>query len=259
VIADRAYAELRERIVTLRLPPGSVLREHELMSDLEIGRTPLREAIKRLALENLVAVQPRSGTYVTGVDAADIVHISEVRAELEAQAAELAARRLDAATSARAGALLDRLRMLDRGAGGDALMHAGEAIHRLVWEASRNPYLVETLERYFALSLRIWYVVLDRVPGLGSAVVVAAVGRGEFSSLFDGNTPLASFHFRQPNTMVRLPCTSTRSSTCQRTARRRTIRSRSAPARSSAETFSRWVTRPTSCSMIGPASSSSVT
>jgi DNA-binding GntR family transcriptional regulator len=169
LIAHRAYAQLRERIVTLRLPPGSVLREHELMSDLEIGRTPLREAIKRLALENLVAVQPRSGTYVTSVDAADIVHISEVRAELEAQAAELAAHRLDAATRARAEALLERIAAVDGGT--DALMGLDEAIHRLVWEASRNPYLIETLERYFALSLRIWYVFLDRVPGLTGAVV----------------------------------------------------------------------------------------
>jgi DNA-binding GntR family transcriptional regulator len=96
LISERAYAALRERIVTLRLAPGTVLREDELMSDLAIGRTPLREAIKRLALENLVAVQPRSGTYVTGVDAADIVHIAEVRAELEAHAAELAARRASA-------------------------------------------------------------------------------------------------------------------------------------------------------------------
>ena len=77
------------------------------MSELGIGRTPLREAVKRLALENLVAVQPRCGTYVTSVDAADIVHISEVRAELEAQAAELAARRLDDELRERAEALLD--------------------------------------------------------------------------------------------------------------------------------------------------------
>ena len=172
MIAERAYAELRERIVTLRLAPGTVLREDELMSALDIGRTPLREAIKRLALENLVAIQPRSGTYVTSVDAADIVHISEVRAELEAQAAELAARRMDDATGARAEALLQKLRTLDRDhKDGDELMHIDEAIHRLVWEASCNPYLVETLERYFALSLRVWYVVLDRVPGLGAAVL----------------------------------------------------------------------------------------
>jgi DNA-binding GntR family transcriptional regulator len=171
LISERAYAELRERIVTLRLAPGTVLREDELMSELHIGRTPLREAVKRLALENLVAVQPRSGTYVTSVDAADIVHISEVRAELEGQAAELAARRLDGGLRERFQALLDLIATAERRADQDALMGLDESIHRLVWEASGNPYLAETLERYFVLSLRVWYVVLDRVPSLGAAVL----------------------------------------------------------------------------------------
>jgi DNA-binding GntR family transcriptional regulator len=170
LISERAYEQLRERIVTLRLAPGTVLREDELMRDLDIGRTPLREAVKRLALENLVAVQPRSGTYVTGVDAADIVHISEVRAELEAQAAELAARRMDPVAREHAEALLEEVRTLERAADQDALMKLDESIHRVAWEGSRNPYLIETLERYYALSLRVWYVVLDRVPGLGGAV-----------------------------------------------------------------------------------------
>lgn len=156
--------------MTLRLPPGTALREDALMRELGIGRTPLREAIKRLELENLVAVQPRSGTYVTGVEAADIVHISEVRAELEGHAAELAARRIDGAVHERFEALLEDVEALDRGADADALMRLDESIHRLVWEGSRNPYLIETLERYFVLSLRVWYVVLDRVPGLGAAV-----------------------------------------------------------------------------------------
>jgi DNA-binding GntR family transcriptional regulator len=170
LISERAYAQLRDRIVTLRLPPGAVLREDELMSDLAIGRTPLREAIKRLALENLVAVQPRSGTYVTSVDASDIVHISEVRAELEGQAAELAARRADDQTRHDIEVLLDRLRTPRRDGGQGALMGLDEAIHRLVWRGAGNPYLAETLERYFVLSLRVWYVVLERVPGLGAAV-----------------------------------------------------------------------------------------
>jgi DNA-binding GntR family transcriptional regulator len=170
LISDRAYAALRERIVTLRLAPGTALREDELMSELAIGRTPLREAVKRLALENLVAVQPRSGTYVTSVDAADIVHISEVRAELEAHAAELAARRLDDDMRERFESLLEHMSAA-RDADQDALMTLDESIHRLVWEASRNPYLAETLDRYFVLSMRVWYVVLDRVPGLGAAVL----------------------------------------------------------------------------------------
>ena len=49
-------------------------------------------------------------------------------------------------------------------------MKLDEQIHRTAWEGSQNPYLIETLERYYALSLRVWYVVLDRVPGLGAAV-----------------------------------------------------------------------------------------
>ena len=49
-------------------------------------------------------------------------------------------------------------------------MRFDERIHRFTWEASGNPYLIATLERYFTLSLRVWYLVLDRVPGLGHAV-----------------------------------------------------------------------------------------
>jgi DNA-binding GntR family transcriptional regulator len=170
LFAERAYHELRDRIVTLRLAPGTALREDELMRELEIGRTPLREAVKRLALENLVAVQPRRGTFVTGVEAADIVHITEVRAELEGYAAELAALRMDGETRALAEALREEIENLTRIDDQDGLMRFDERIHRFTWETSGNPYLIDTLERYFTLSLRVWYLVLDRVPGLGHAV-----------------------------------------------------------------------------------------
>src|SRR5918997_2824312 len=93
-LADRAYFGLRDRIVDLRLPPGSTLREDELMSEMGVGRTPLREAVKRLALEHLVEVRPRRGTQVTDVRAQDIARFAEVRAELEAHAARLAAQRI---------------------------------------------------------------------------------------------------------------------------------------------------------------------
>src|SRR3954447_21281610 len=99
---------LRDRIVTLRLPPGSVLREDELMRELDIGRTPLREAVKRLTLENLVAVRPRRGTFVTDVHPADIEAITEVRAELEGYAAQLPAKRLDAAGASSAASCWPR-------------------------------------------------------------------------------------------------------------------------------------------------------
>ena len=123
LVAERAYLDLRDRIVTLQLPPGTVVREDELMKELGIGRTPLREAVKRLALENLVEVQPRRGTFVTAIEAADIQGITEVRAELEGYAAELAALRLDPEMRARADALLAEIQSLD-GAGEQERAHA---------------------------------------------------------------------------------------------------------------------------------------
>jgi DNA-binding GntR family transcriptional regulator len=170
LVAERAYVELRDRIVTLHLPPGTVLREDTLMGEMGIGRTPLREAVKRLALENLVDVQPRRGTFVSAVKADDIVNITEVRAELEGYAAELAAVRLDPEAQAAASVLLREVQDLSRPNDQDWLMRFDERIHRFTWEAARNPYLTQTLERYFTHSLRIWYMVLDRVPTLGHAV-----------------------------------------------------------------------------------------
>jgi DNA-binding GntR family transcriptional regulator len=170
LVAERAYVELRDRIVTLRLAPGTALREDELMRAMGIGRTPLREAVKRLALENLVAVQPRRGTFVTAVEASDIVNITEVRAELEGYAAELAALRMNGEARAAAEALVDEIEEVTQPHEQEWLMRFDERIHHFIWEASGNPYLVETLERYFTHSLRIWYLVLDRVPGLGHAV-----------------------------------------------------------------------------------------
>ena len=170
LVAEHAYTELRDRIVTLQLPPGTVLREDELMRDLAIGRTPLREAVKRLALENLVDVQPRRGTFVSAVEAADIMNISEVRAELEGYAAELAAQRLDPEGHEAAEQLLREVEELSNPGDQVWLMRFDERIHRFTWEAARNPYLAQTLERYFTHSLRIWYMVLDRVPTLGHAV-----------------------------------------------------------------------------------------
>jgi DNA-binding GntR family transcriptional regulator len=170
LVAERAYVELRDRIVTHHLPPGTVLREDELMKQMSIGRTPLREAVKRLALENLVDVQPRRGTFVSAIEAADIQNITEVRAELEGYAAELAAQRLDPEAHAIAEALLREIEGLDGPGDQTRLMRFDERIHRFTWEAAGNPYLTQTLERYFTHSLRIWYLVLEHVPTLGHAV-----------------------------------------------------------------------------------------
>src|SRR5215472_13709676 len=95
--SEVAYARLLERIVSLEMPPGSVVNEARLRDELSIGRTPIREALQRLARENLVKSVPHRGTFVTDVNITDLARITEVRVVLESHAARLAAEKLTAA------------------------------------------------------------------------------------------------------------------------------------------------------------------
>jgi DNA-binding GntR family transcriptional regulator len=164
-LADKAYHEIRALIVSLELAPGAVIDERELIERLEIGRTPVREALRRLAQERLVEVYPRRGMFVTGVDVRELARLSEVREVLEPEAARLAAERATDADRAELAALLEEL---DRG--GSELMELDERIHRAVYRASHNDLLEATLEQYYVLALRIWSIALDRAHELEEAV-----------------------------------------------------------------------------------------
>jgi DNA-binding GntR family transcriptional regulator len=164
LLADRAYVELRDQIVTLAIPPGAPINEDSLGRELRLGRTPLREAIKRLALENLVAVYPRRGTFVTEINITDLAHISDVRGQLEAHAAYRAAERLTPAQRDELDALVEEVGSATGGP--EVLMELDARVHRFVYRCAGNPYLRDTLERYLNLSLRIWYLVLGRLPHL---------------------------------------------------------------------------------------------
>jgi len=166
---EEAYARILERIVSLEMPPGSVVNEARLRDELGIGRTPIREALQRLARENLVRSVPHRGTFVTDVNITDLTRITEVRVVLEAHAARLAAEKLAAADRE---AIEELLELLGRGYVTDQrdLMQLDRRIHRVIYRATRNPFLEATLERYFNLSLRLWYLVLDRQVRLREAV-----------------------------------------------------------------------------------------
>jgi DNA-binding GntR family transcriptional regulator len=184
LLADRAYVQLRDRIVTLRILPGAPIDEDSVGQELQMGRTPVREAIKRLALENLVAVYPRRGTFASEINITDLAHISDVRAQLEGHAAYRAAQRL---TDAQRDELTEMLDELAHSQGSDdveALMALDARVHRFIYRCAANPYMEETLGRYFNLSLRIWHLVLDRLPHLFTRVhehedVLRAIAAGE--------------------------------------------------------------------------------
>jgi len=168
-LADKAYHEIRGLIVSLELAPGAVIDERELIERLEIGRTPVREALRRLSHEGLVEVYPRRGMFVTGVDVRELARLSEVREVLEPEAARLAAERATDSDRAELNALLAELGSID-GGGGSELMDLDERIHRAVYRAAHNDLLEATLEQYYVLALRIWSIALDRAHELEEAV-----------------------------------------------------------------------------------------
>jgi DNA-binding GntR family transcriptional regulator len=162
-LADQAFFAIRELIVTLELPPGSVVSERELMGRLGLGRTPVREALRDLARARLVEVYPRRGMFVSGVDVGDIAALSEARLVLESQAARLAAERSTPADRAETEALLDEVARLADEPDERHLIELDQRIHRHVYRAAHNPFVEATLEEYYVLALRIWFLALDRV------------------------------------------------------------------------------------------------
>jgi DNA-binding GntR family transcriptional regulator len=169
-LSDQAYYRIRELIVSLELAPGSPISERELMARFEVGRTPVREALRALARERLVEVYPRRGMFVSTIDVGDLAGLSEVRAVLESHAAGLAAERATADDRAAIGALLDELNDAGGELGERTLIDLDQRIHRHVYGCTHNPFLAATLNEYYVLTLRIWFLALDRVARLDDAV-----------------------------------------------------------------------------------------
>lgn len=169
--SDRAYEQIKDRIVSVQLTPGTVIREGDLSEQLEIGRTPIREALKRLEAERLVVALPHRGMYVAEISITDLTEIYEVRIELEAKSASLAAERmrpgqlesmktLAADYQATVGDNLESLFSLDR------------QFHVLLAQGSHNRFLEWEIGRYYDLSLRVWNMALRYVDA--SDIDVAA-------------------------------------------------------------------------------------
>jgi DNA-binding GntR family transcriptional regulator len=167
-LSQRAYQNIKHKIVTLSLPPGAVIDETALQEELQLGRTPIREALKRLSLEKLVTIVPRRGMFVTDIGITDLKHLYEVRTEMEAMAARLAARRGTAAHWQRMEAAL---RQVPAQSDPSALIAIDGACHEIMYEATGNAFLIDTLNTLYALSLRLWYFVLADITDMNDTVM----------------------------------------------------------------------------------------
>lgn len=184
-MAEAAYRAIQDRLIRLDIRPGAPISEEELCQRLRLGRTPVREALKRLELERLVVTYPRRGTFATEINVSDLTYISEIREQLEPAAAASAARRATVAERTGFRALAGELAAATgRGTPPGELMTMDMRIHRAVYAAAHNPYLEDTLIRYGNLATRIWYLFLDRLEGMAAHVgehteLLAALTGGE--------------------------------------------------------------------------------
>ncbi|MET8080735.1 GntR family transcriptional regulator [Streptomyces sp. NPDC005303] len=170
-LAERAYRAIRDRLVMLEIRPGAPINEDQLGQSLGVGRTPVREALKRLQYERLISTYPRRGTFATEVNITDLAHISEVRQELEPLAAAQAARRATATDRAKLTALRRELETAGTpGRDSTALMHLDLQVHRAIYTATHNPYLEDTLVRHDNLATRIWCLFVDRLADMAGHV-----------------------------------------------------------------------------------------
>lgn len=170
-MADRAYEALRDALLVLDIRPGDPLNDEALARELGVGRTPVREALKRLEADRLVVAYPRRGTFATAVDITDLAHLSEIRRTLEPLAAEGAARRAGPAAREELRRLAATIEALDPATlDARTLMRHDVAVHRGVYRACGNPFLEDVLVRHDNLATRIWCLVLDRLPRFGGHV-----------------------------------------------------------------------------------------
>ena len=154
--SDTAYEELRERILDLRLQPGTVVHEQALAAELGLGRMPVREALARLAVDRFVTVQPRRGTTVTAPSLEDVAAMFDAREAIECGVAHIAARRAtpeDLATLERLIAAADRAR---EGTDHEAFLRDDHAVHVFLVHLVHNPLLQDAADRLLLHNLRFW-------------------------------------------------------------------------------------------------------
>lgn len=144
-LRELVFEALRDAIIRGVLKPGERLMEVQLAEELGVSRTPVREAIRKLELEDLVVMIPRKGAYVSGISLKDIADVFEVRAAVEALAAGLAAERITAEELEELERILVKKAEIIEANDLDRLVEIDILFHECLYQASRNAKLVQII------------------------------------------------------------------------------------------------------------------
>jgi DNA-binding GntR family transcriptional regulator len=189
----KAYLQIKEKVIKVELPPGSVIDESDLMKELNLGRTPIREAIKLLQAEKLVVITPRRGMYVADIAITDLAQIHEVRIEIESNCARLAAKRILPEQVQEICQVVHDEQELEKH-GMDGLIELDRKFHSMLARAANNKFLYKDWENYYNLSLRIWYLILSYLEPKDVGVQDHV---GIMAAVKDGDVEMVDYLMRQ--------------------------------------------------------------
>lgn len=159
------FETLRDRIVHGEYPPGMGLSEKELCGEFNVSRTPLREALAKLADMKLVSIIPRFGTNVSPIDIDEIRCAFEVKIKLEGLAVELAAKRIKAEELDELASIMGMVAHLEEDSRlrHRRLIEIEARFHRIILRAAQNPLLEEFLDNLHYRCARLWSSSLSEI------------------------------------------------------------------------------------------------
>lgn len=183
-LTEQAYTRLEELIVTLQLAPGTSVTEAQLSELLGIGRTPIREALQRLAAQRLVRVLPRRGIVISHIDVKAQLRLLEVRRELERLICRKAARRRTDDQGKRFAELAQDFRQCSAERDEQRFMRTDREFNDLCLVASRNEFAAGAMNLVNSLARRFWFLHHRHAADLPStaklhAEVAQAIAAGE--------------------------------------------------------------------------------
>lgn len=183
-LRTQAYELLQEWIVTQVLKPNTTVTEEELAERSGIGRTPIREALQRLAREGLLSIRPRSSIVILEMTPARQVQLLEARASLQEQTVRLAARRADADERARMLLLASAVEEAARIGDGELYLRIARDIHHALCAAARNEFLQEFMGSLYTLSRQFSFthlrdVDIPRASSTHAGILRAVAARDE--------------------------------------------------------------------------------
>lgn len=162
--SDRAYEQLLDMILNLRLAPGEVVNEQALAAQLGLGRMPVHEAVTRLASDRLAVIMPRRGTVISSIALKDVVDMFEAREAIECGVAYIAARR---ATENDLEQMLDLIKAADKAREGqhwEEYLKSDHAFHSFLVHMINNSLLQDAADRLLLHNLRFWRLYFSGRP-----------------------------------------------------------------------------------------------